>query len=38
MSGILSDSKQFHLQISEGDAGKYAILCGDPGRVPKIAE
>lgn len=36
MSGILNDT-QFHLKIKKGDAGGYCILCGDPGRVPKIA-
>lgn len=29
--------KQFHLQISKGDIGKYVILPGDPGRCEKIA-
>ena len=30
--------KQFHLQIKEGDVGKYVIMAGDPGRIPAIAE
>lgn len=29
--------KQFHIRCSMGDIGKYVILAGDPGRVPKIA-
>ena len=29
--------KQDHIQCAEGDVGKYVILAGDPGRVPKIA-
>ncbi len=28
---------EFHLKIKKGDVGRYVILCGDPGRVPKIA-
>lgn len=30
--------KQFHIHCVEGDIGKYVILAGDPGRIPKIAE
>lgn len=30
--------KQFHIKCVEGDVGKYVILAGDPGRIPKIAE
>lgn len=30
--------QQFHIKCVEGDVGKYVILAGDPGRVPKIAE
>ena len=30
--------KQFHIRCVEGDVGKYAILAGDPGRIPAIAE
>jgi len=29
--------KQYHLQISDGDAGEYVLLTGDPGRVSEIA-
>ena len=28
---------QYHLQIKEGDVGKYVILPGDPKRCKKIA-
>ena len=28
---------EFHLKIKRGDIGEYVILCGDPGRVEKIA-
>ena len=28
---------QYHLQIREGDVGRYVILPGDPKRCPKIA-
>lgn len=38
MAGIISAEKRFHLRIGNGDAGRYVILPGDPGRVPKIAE
>lgn len=37
MASILEDDRQFHLRIKEGEIGKYVILCGDPGRVEKIA-
>ncbi len=29
---------QYHVHINDGDAGKYCILTGDPGRVGSIAE
>ena len=35
---LVQDDIRFHLRIKTGDAGKYAILTGDPGRVPVIAE
>ncbi|MBQ9383641.1 MAG: uridine phosphorylase [Ruminiclostridium sp.] len=35
---FVQDDIRFHLRIKTGDVGKYAILPGDPGRVPKIAE
>ena len=30
--------KQYHIHCVPGDVGRYVILCGDPGRVPEIAE
>lgn len=30
-------SKQYHIQVGEGDVGKYVILPGDPKRCAKIA-
>ncbi|MBR6046224.1 MAG: nucleoside phosphorylase [Ruminococcus sp.] len=38
MAGILDGERQFHLQITPEDIGKYIILAGDPGRIPLIAE
>ena len=35
---LIQDDLRFHLKIRTGDVGKYVILPGDPGRVPKIAE
>ena len=29
--------KEFHIQCTKGDVGRYCILPGDPGRVPAIA-
>jgi uridine phosphorylase len=29
--------KQYHIALAAGDVGGYAILPGDPGRVPEIA-
>ena len=37
MINIAGDERQFHLKITADDVGKYVILCGDPGRVDKIA-
>ncbi len=37
MATIISDKERFHLKIKTGDVGRYVILPGDPGRVPKIA-
>ncbi len=31
-------AKQFHINVSEGEVGKYVILPGDPGRCEKIAK
>lgn len=33
----LSRERQFHIMLEQGEAGKYCILPGDPGRVEKIA-
>ena len=30
--------KQYHIALSENDAGKYCILPGDSGRCEKIAQ
>lgn len=37
MASIISDEITFHLRTKRGDIGRYVILPGDPGRVPKIA-
>ena len=37
MADLLQGEKQFHLQVTPDQVGKYVILPGDPGRVPKIA-
>ena len=34
---LSSKQKQYHINVSEGDVGKYCILPGDPGRCEKIA-
>ena len=34
---LIQDEVRFHLRIKTGDVGRYVILPGDPGRVPKIA-
>lgn len=38
MATIIDENERFHLKIKNGDVGRYVILPGDPGRVPKIAE
>lgn len=38
MATIMNENERFHLKIKDGDVGRYVILPGDPGRVPKIAE
>ncbi|MDE6733755.1 MAG: nucleoside phosphorylase [Oscillospiraceae bacterium] len=38
MATIMNENERFHLKIKKGDVGRYVILPGDPGRVPKIAE
>lgn len=37
MASIISEDIRFHLKTKTGDVGRYVILPGDPGRVPKIA-
>lgn len=37
MATIMNPNERFHLKIKNGDVGRYVILPGDPGRVPKIA-
>ena len=37
MSGILDGDRQFHIQTTQDEIGRYVILAGDPGRIPKIA-
>ncbi len=37
MASIISEDIRFHLKTRTGDIGRYVILPGDPGRVPKIA-
>ena len=34
---LSSHEKQYHINVSEGEIGKYCILPGDPGRCEKIA-
>ena len=38
MATILNENKQYHINVTKDDVGKYVILCGDPGRVPEIAK
>lgn len=33
----MNDNLQYHINLSEKDGAKYAIIPGDPGRVEKIA-
>ena len=34
----MDGERQFHIKAKNGEIGRYCILPGDPGRVPKIAE
>ena len=34
---MIPQERQFHIRCVKGDVGRYVILPGDPGRVPKIA-
>ena len=36
MAGIMDGERQFHIQTTPEEVGKYVILPGDPGRVPKL--
>jgi len=37
--GNLLESKvQYHIGLKKGDVGRYVLMPGDPGRVPKIAQ
>lgn len=38
MASIMDGERQFHIKAKKGEIGRYVILAGDPGRVPKIAE
>jgi uridine phosphorylase len=33
----LDPDLQYHIHLKQGDVGRYVLLPGDPGRVPKIA-
>lgn len=37
MASIMDGERQFHIRAKAGEVGRYVILPGDPGRVPKIA-
>ena len=38
MASIMDGERQFHIRTIPEEVGRYVILPGDPGRVPKIAE
>ncbi|MFA9424231.1 MAG: uridine phosphorylase [Sedimentibacter sp.] len=38
MSNVYSGDVQYHINMKDGDVGKYVILPGDPKRCAKIAE
>lgn len=38
MASIMDCKRQFHIQTLPEEVGRYVILPGDPGRVPKIAK
>ena len=31
-------SRQYHIQVADGEVGRYVILPGDPKRCEKIAQ
>lgn len=37
MASIMDCERQFHIRTLPEEVGRYVILLGDPGRVPKIA-
>lgn len=37
MKLVYSDTKEYHIQVGQGEVGRYVILPGDPGRCEKIA-
>ena len=37
MGSVYAEGQEYHLQIKEGDIGRYVILTGDPGRCETIA-
>ena len=37
MGSVYAEGQEYHLQIKEGDVGRYVILTGDPGRCETIA-
>ena len=37
MRALLDDKLQYHINVTAEQVGKYVIMPGDPGRVPKIA-
>lgn len=37
MASIMDGERQFHIKTIPDEVGRYVILTGDPGRVPKIA-
>ncbi|MBO5448862.1 MAG: nucleoside phosphorylase [Ruminococcus sp.] len=38
MATIMNGERQFHIKTLPEEVGRYVILPGDPGRVPKIAD
>ena len=37
MASWKPEELQYHIRCTKGDVGRYVLLPGDPGRVPKIA-
>jgi len=38
MGTEIAPDVQYHIGLKKGDVGRYVLLPGDPGRVPKIAQ